>query len=78
MRVRQAISWCEPCFQMFFPLADETFHGGNPLLPALEGQSAMKNTVLIAAGLVIGSTVRQRPTPRSSGAWRTTGNDSLV
>jgi len=37
------------------------FQGGNPLLPTLEGQYAIKNIVLITAGLVIGSTVRLAP-----------------
>jgi len=46
-------------FQVFFLLPQEAFQGGNPLLPTLEGQYAFKNLVLIAAGLVIGSTVRR-------------------
>lgn len=45
-------------FQVFVLLPQEAFQGGNPLLPTLEGQYAFKNLVLIAAGLVIGSTVR--------------------
>jgi uncharacterized membrane protein YkgB len=46
-------------FQVFFLLPEEAFQRGNPLLPTLEGQYAIKNLVLIAAGLVIGSTVRR-------------------
>ncbi len=46
-------------FQVFFLLPEAAFQGGNPLLPTLEGQYAIKNLVLIAAGLVIGSTVRR-------------------
>ena len=52
-------------FQVFFLLPQEAFQGGNPLLPTLEGQYAFKNLVLIAAGLVIGSTVRRDSMPRS-------------
>lgn len=46
-------------FQIFFLLPQAAFQGGNPLLPTLEGQYAIKNLVLITAGLVIGSTVRR-------------------
>ena len=46
-------------FQVFFLLPQVAFQGGNPLLPTLEGQYAIKNLVLITAGLVIGSTVRR-------------------
>ena len=46
-------------FQIFFLLPQELFQRGNPLLPTLEGQYALKNIVLITAGLVIGSTVRR-------------------
>ncbi len=46
-------------FQVFFLLPRVAFQGGNPLLPTLEGQYAIKNLVLITAGLVIGSTVRR-------------------
>ena len=46
-------------FQIFFLLPQEVFQRGSPLLPTLEGQYALKNIVLITAGLVIGSTVRR-------------------
>jgi uncharacterized membrane protein YkgB len=36
-----------------------SFQGGNPMLLELTGEFVIKNLVLIAAGLVIGSTVRQ-------------------
>ncbi len=49
-------------FQVFFLLPQAAFQRGNALLPTLEGQYAIKNLVLIAAGLVIGSTLRQRST----------------
>jgi uncharacterized membrane protein YkgB len=53
-------------FQMFVLLPQAVFQVGNPLLPTLEGQYAIKNLVLITAGLVIGSTVRR--THRSAAA----------
>jgi uncharacterized membrane protein YkgB len=39
---------------------DIAFQGGNLLLLTTEGEFVVKNLVLIAAGLVVGSTVRQR------------------
>src|SRR3989304_5310370 len=51
-------------FQVFFLLPLVAFQGGNPFLPTLEGKYAIKNLVLIAAGLVIGSTVRRRSNQR--------------
>jgi len=44
--------------QVFILLPGTAFQHGNPLLPTLEGQYAIKNVVLITAGLVIGSRVR--------------------
>jgi uncharacterized membrane protein YphA (DoxX/SURF4 family) len=38
----------------------ESFQGGNPLLLTVTGEFVVKNLVLIAAGLVVGSTVRRR------------------
>ncbi len=38
------------------------FQSGNPLLLTVTGEFVIKNLVLIAAGLVIGSTVRRTPT----------------
>ena len=55
-------------FQVFFLLPEVAFQGGNPLLPTLEGQFAIKNLVLITAGLVIGSTVPRLPKPRRRSA----------
>jgi len=37
---------------------DMAFQGGNPLLLTTEGEFVIKNLVLIAAGLVVGGTVR--------------------
>ena len=38
---------------------DIAFQGGNPLLLTMEGEFVVKNLVLIAAGLVVGSRVRK-------------------
>ena len=38
---------------------DIAFQGGNPILLTTEGEFVMKNLVLIAAGLVVGGTVRR-------------------
>jgi len=38
---------------------DIAFQGGNPFLLTTEGEFVIKNLVLIAGGLVVGSTVRQ-------------------
>ena len=63
LRVTLLLLWLQIAgtFQIFFLLPDAAFQGGNPLLPTLEGQYAIKNIVLITAGLVIGSTVRLAP-----------------
>ena len=61
LRITLFLLWLQIAgtFQIFFLLPGETFQSGNPLRPTLEGQYAIKNIVLITAGLVIGSTVRQ-------------------
>lgn len=61
LRVTLLLLWLQIAgtFQIFFLLPQEAFQRGNPLLPTLEGQYAFKNIILITAGLVIGSTVRQ-------------------
>ena len=63
LRVTLFLLWLQAAgtFQVFFLLPQEAFQGGNLLLPTLEGQYTFKNLVLIAAGLVIGSTVRRAP-----------------
>lgn len=43
-----------------------SFQHGNPLLLSMTGEFVIKNLVLIAAGLVIGSTVRSRAPARST------------
>ena len=61
LRVTLFLLWLQLAgtFQIFVLLPQAVFQGGNPLLPTLEGQYAIKNLVLITAGLVIGSTVRR-------------------
>jgi uncharacterized membrane protein YkgB len=44
---------------------DLSFQSSNPLLLTMTGEFVIKNLVLIAAGLVIGSTVRRRRATRS-------------
>lgn len=57
-------------FQVFFLLPQAAFQGGNPLLPTREGHYAIKNIVLITAGLAIGSTVRRAATHAPSSPTR--------
>lgn len=61
LRVTLALLWLQLAgtFQIFLLLPQVVFQGGNPFLPTLEGQYAIKNVVLITGGLVIGSTVRR-------------------
>jgi putative oxidoreductase len=40
-------------------LPDVTFRDGNPFLLTVEGEFVVKNLVLIAAALVVGTTVRR-------------------
>jgi uncharacterized membrane protein YkgB len=54
---------------------DLAFKAGNPLLLTTEGEFVIKNLVLIAAGLVIGSQVRRDD--RSRGTAGTTEGRSL-
>jgi len=53
-------------FQVFFLLPQETFQGGNPLLPTLEGQYAFKNVVVIGAALTVWGRLR-RAAPGAAG-----------
>src|SRR2546427_2728528 len=46
-------------------LPGRSFQDGNPLLLTVTGEFIIKNLVLIAAGLVIGSTVRRRASPKT-------------
>jgi hypothetical protein len=62
LRIVLLLMWLQIAgtFQVFVLLPQVVFQSGNPLLPTLEGQYAIKNLVLITAGLVIGSTLRRK------------------
>ncbi len=62
LRITLFLLWLQivGTFQIFLLLPQAALQGGNPFLPTLEGQYAIKNLVLITAGLVIGSTVRRK------------------
>jgi uncharacterized membrane protein YkgB len=45
---------------VFVVLPEVAFQRGNPLLLTVEGEFVVKNIVLIAAGMVVGATVRGR------------------
>ncbi|MFQ5858264.1 MAG: hypothetical protein ACE5LU_21890 [Anaerolineae bacterium] len=62
LRVTLLLLWLQMVgtFQVLVLLPEAAFQGGNPLLPTMEGQYVIKNLVLIAGSLVIGSTVRRR------------------
>jgi len=54
-------------FLVFLILPDVVFREGNPLLLTVEGEFVIKNLVLIAGGMVVGSRVRPiRATPRDN------------
>ena len=65
LRITLLLMWLQIAgtFQTFVLLPQTVFQNGNPLLPTIEGQYAIKNLVLITAGLVIGSTVRRKSKP---------------
>lgn len=46
-------------FLVFILLPDVAFQDGNPLLLTVEGEFVVKNLVLLAAGMVVGGTVRR-------------------
>ena len=48
-------------FLVLIFLPDVAFQDGNPLKLTVEGEFVIKNLVLLAAGLVVGATVRQDP-----------------
>jgi uncharacterized membrane protein YkgB len=68
LRITLFLLWLQIAgtFQVFILLPRVAFQNGNPLFPTLEGQYAIKNLVLITAGLVIGSTVRRTSSHASS------------
>lgn len=66
LRVTLALFWLQMAgtFLVLVLRPDIAFQGRNPLLLTTEGEFVIKNLVLIAAGLVVGTTVRRlRPEP---------------
>ena len=65
LRLTLALFWLQMAgtFLSLIVLPDRAFQDGNPLLLDVTGEFIVKNLVLIAAGLVIGSTVRRRRRP---------------
>ena len=47
-------------------LPERSFQGGNPLLLGVLGEFVVKNLVFIAAGLVVGASIRRRSSRRRS------------
>ena len=66
LRLTLALFWLQMAgtFLSLIVLPDRAFQDGNPLLLDVTGEFVVKNLVLIAAGLVIGSTVRRRARPQ--------------
>jgi uncharacterized membrane protein YkgB len=62
LRLTLALFWLQMAgtFLAFVMAPGLVFQDGNPLLLDVTGEFVIKNLVLVAAGLVIGSTVRQR------------------
>ena len=62
LRLTLALFWLQMAgtFLSLIVLPGRAFQDGNPLLLDVTGEFIVKNLVLIAAGLVIGSTVRSR------------------
>lgn len=56
-------------------LPGRSFQDGNPLLPSTTGEFVLKNLVLIAAGLVVGSSVHRRQQPAPADAVTPTARD---
>ena len=65
LRLTLALFWPQMAgtFLSLIILPDRAFQDGNPLLLDVTGEFVVKNLVLIAAGLVIGSTVRRGRRP---------------
>jgi len=68
LRLTLALFWLQMAgtFLSLIVLPDRAFQDGNPLLLDVTGEFVVKNLVLIAAGLVIGSTVRRGAGPRKN------------
>ena len=67
LRLTLALFWLQMAgtFLSLIILPGRAFQDGNPLLLAVTGEFVIKNLVLIAAGLVIGSTVHRRDLPKN-------------
>jgi putative oxidoreductase len=67
LRLTLALFWLQMAgtFLSLVVLPGRVFQDGNPLLLDVTGEFIIKNLVLIAAGLVIGSTVRRRRAPEA-------------
>jgi uncharacterized membrane protein YkgB len=62
LRLTLLLFWAQMAgtFLVLVTQPGDAFQSGNPLLLTVEGEFVIKNLVLIAAGLVIGSTIRER------------------
>ena len=62
LRFTLFLFWLQPAgtFLVLIFRPDIAFQHGNPLLLTTEGEFVIKNLVLIAGGLVVGSTVQQK------------------
>jgi uncharacterized membrane protein YkgB len=69
MRLTLLLFWLQMAgtFLVLVLRPDIAFQGGNPLLLTTEGEFVVKNLVLIAAGLVVGGTVRKLEPRRRPG-----------
>jgi uncharacterized membrane protein YkgB len=69
LRLTLLLFWLQMAgtFLSLIVLPDRAFQDGNPLLLDVTGEFVIKNLVLIAAGLVIGSTVRRGDARRRGG-----------
>jgi uncharacterized membrane protein YkgB len=67
LRLTLLLFWMQMAgtFLSLIILPGRAFQDGNPLLLTVTGEFVIKNLVLIAAGLVIGSTVRRRALPKN-------------
>jgi uncharacterized membrane protein YkgB len=67
LRLTLLLFWLQMAgtFLSLIILPGRAFQDGNPLLLTVTGEFIIKNLVLIAAGLVIGSTVRRRALPKN-------------
>jgi uncharacterized membrane protein YkgB len=64
LRITLVLFWLQMggTFMTLAVLPEQAFQGGNPLLLSVLGEFVVKNIVLMAAGLVIGTSIRRRAT----------------